>query len=195
VVNHLFEKRPKNFRVGGELQPKRNLTRFVRWPKYILLQRQKRILLTRMKIPPLIAQFKGLDRTQSILFVNEALNLYKLLKKYSPEDEKQKAKRLQDAATAKQSGTKTDDKKPTVLKFGLQHVTKLVEEKKAKLVVIAGDVDPIELVLWLPQLCKKMDVPYCFVKSKASLGQLVRQKTATCVALVDFRKEVFVVLL
>ena len=75
------------------------------------------------------------------------------------------------------------------MKFGLQHVTKLVEEKKAKLVIIASDVDPIELVLWLPQLCRKMDVPYAFVKSKANLGQLVHQKTATCVALVDYRKE------
>jgi large subunit ribosomal protein L7Ae len=36
------------------------------------------------------------------------------------------------------------------LKFGLNHVTTLVENKAAKLVVIAGDVDPIELVLWLP---------------------------------------------
>ena len=75
------------------------------------------------------------------------------------------------------------------MKFGLQHVTKLVEEKKAKLVIIASDVDPIELVLWLPQLCRKMDVPYAFVKSKANLGQLVHQKTATCGALVDYRKE------
>jgi len=29
-------------------------------------------------------------------------------------------------------------------------VTTLVENKKAKMVVIACDVDPIELVLWLP---------------------------------------------
>lgn len=146
--------------------------------------------MTRMKIPPLIAQFKGLDNNQSTPYHHSALNLVKLLKKYSPEDDKQKEKRLLDAAAAKKSGTKTDDKKPNVLKFGLQHVTRLVEEKKAKLVVIAADVDPIELVLWLPQLCRKMDVPYTFVKSKAILGKLVHQKTATCLALVDFRKEV-----
>lgn len=71
-------------------------------------------------------------------------------------------------------------------------MTKLVEEKKAKLVVIASNVDPIELVLWLPQLCRKSDVPYCFIKSKAVLGDLVHQKTATAIALVDVRKEVLV---
>jgi large subunit ribosomal protein L7Ae len=32
----------------------------------------------------------------------------------------------------------------------LNHVTTLIENKKAKLVVIANDVDPIELVLWMP---------------------------------------------
>ena len=51
------------------------------------------------------------------------------------------------------------------LKFGLNHVTTLVEQKKAKMVVIAHDVDPIELVVWLPQLCRKMEVPFCIVKS------------------------------
>jgi len=56
-ANPLFEKRPRNFRLGNNIQPKRNLTRFVKWPKYIAFQRQKRILLTRLKVPSTIAQF------------------------------------------------------------------------------------------------------------------------------------------
>jgi len=56
-ANPLFEKAPKNFRLGNDIQPRRNLTRFVKWPKYITFQRQKRILLTRLKVPPTIAQF------------------------------------------------------------------------------------------------------------------------------------------
>lgn len=35
--NPLFEKRPRNFRIGNSVQHKRDLTRFVRWPRYILL--------------------------------------------------------------------------------------------------------------------------------------------------------------
>jgi len=35
--NPLFESRPRNFRVGGDIRPKRDLTRFVRWPRYIVL--------------------------------------------------------------------------------------------------------------------------------------------------------------
>jgi len=65
----------------------------------------------------------------------------------------------------------------------------LIEEKKAKLVVIAHDIDPIETVLWLPQLCRKQEVPFCFIKGKARLGKIVNKKTATCVAITDIRKE------
>lgn len=57
-----------------------------------------------------------------------------------------------------------EKKKPLAVKFGLNHITTLVESGKAQAVVIAHDVDPIELVVWLPALCKKMGVPYCIVK-------------------------------
>jgi large subunit ribosomal protein L7Ae len=57
--NALFKKNPRNFRLGGDIQPKRNLTRFVKWPKYIRIQRQKRILYQRLKVPPTIAQFSA----------------------------------------------------------------------------------------------------------------------------------------
>ena len=39
------------------IQPKRDLTRFVKWPKYVQLQRQRRILYQRLKVPPSIHQF------------------------------------------------------------------------------------------------------------------------------------------
>ena len=60
---------------------------------------------------------------------------------------------------------------------------------KAQLVVIAHDVDPIELVVWLPALCRKMNVPYCIVKGKARLGAVVHQKTATALALTAIKNE------
>ena len=75
------------------------------------------------------------------------------------------------------------------IKYGINHITWLVENKKARLVVIAHDVDPIELVVWLPALCRKMDVPYCIVKGKSTLGKLVHKKTATAVALSEVNRE------
>ena len=52
-------------------------------------------------------------------------------------------------------------------KYSLNHIVALIEAKKAALVVIAHDVDPIELVIFLPALCRKMGVPYVIVKGKA----------------------------
>jgi len=65
----------------------------------------------------------------------------------------------------------------------------LWKKKKAKLVVIAHDVDPIELVVWLPALCRKMNIPYVIVKGKARLGHLVHKKTSSVLALTEVRKE------
>lgn len=113
-----------------------------------------------------------------------------MLAKYKPETKQEKKTRLQKEAEAKKAGGDAKKgAKPYVLKFGLNHVTTLVEEGKAKLVVIAHDVDPIELMSFLPALCRKKGIPYAFVKGKARLGQLVHQKTATCVAVTDVRKE------
>lgn len=73
------------------------------------------------------------------------------------------------------------------IKYGLKHITTLLEAKKLKLVVIAHDVNPIELVVWLPALCRKMGVPYCIVKGKARLGTLVHKKNAAVLGLDEVR--------
>jgi len=75
------------------------------------------------------------------------------------------------------------------VKYGINHVTSLVESKAAKLLVIAHDVEPIELVVWLPALARRMGVPYCIVKGKARLGQVVHKKTATALVVTSVRKE------
>ncbi|CAK6432711.1 unnamed protein product [Pipistrellus nathusii] len=63
VVNPLFKKRPKNFSIGQDIQPKRDIIRFVKWPCYIWLQWQRAILYKRLKVLPAINQFsQALDR-------------------------------------------------------------------------------------------------------------------------------------
>ncbi|CAH0722227.1 unnamed protein product, partial [Brenthis ino] len=178
VVNPLFEKRTKNFAIGQDIQPTRDLSRFVRWPKYIRIQRQKAVLQRRLKVPPPINQFtQTLDKTT-------AKGLFKILEKYRPETEAVRKERLRKAAEAKVAKKEEPPaKRPNTVRSGTNTVTKLVEKKKAQLVVIAHDVDPIELVLFLPALCRKMGVPYCIVKGKSRLGALVHRKTCTCLAL------------
>lgn len=182
---HLFQRRPRRFGIGGDLPHPTDLSRVVKWPKYIKIQRQRAILKKRLKIPPAIHQFsESLDK-------NQASTLFKLMLKYRPETRSEKKRRLYLKAkdeVDKKECHKDTTTKPKFLKFGLKHVTHLVEQKKAKLVIIAHDVDPIELVVWLPALCKKMDVPYCIVKSKARLGAFVHQKTTACLAITDVKK-------
>jgi hypothetical protein len=84
--------------LGQDIQPKRDLTRFVKWPEYIRLQRQKVILSQRLKVPPAIAQFSHtLDK-------NTASQLFKILDKYRPETKQEKKARLAAIAKATAEG-------------------------------------------------------------------------------------------
>jgi large subunit ribosomal protein L7Ae len=67
------------------------------------------------------------------------------MNKYRPETKVQKADRLKQAAQDKVDGKTVATKKPMFVKFGINHITALIENKKAQLVVIAHDVDPIEV--------------------------------------------------
>ena len=75
--------------------------------------------------------------------------LFKLINKYRPESRAQKKERLQALAEKKTKGEDSGSghKKPVIVKYGIHHVTSLVEQKKAQLVIIAHDVDPIEVRL------------------------------------------------
>ncbi|ODV94837.1 hypothetical protein PACTADRAFT_69880 [Pachysolen tannophilus NRRL Y-2460] len=183
--NPLLESTPKSFGIGQSIQPARNLHRFVKWPEYVRLQRQKKILASRLKVPPAIAQFANtLDK-------NTATQTIKLFSKYRPETRIEKKERLVKEAAAIAEGKKKEEvsPKPIVIKYGLNHVVGLIENKKAKLVLIANDVDPIELVVFLPALCRKMGVPYAIIKGKARLGVLVHKKSSSVAALTDVRPE------
>jgi len=173
-----WARKPRNYGVGGDLRPPMDVTRFTKWPRYVVLQRRKRILQMRLKVPPQINQFtKTLDS-------NAAANVLRLLNKYRPETPAAKKNRLTRIAKGQDKGAK-----PVVVKHGLNHVTKLVEDKKASFVVIAHDVEPIELVMFLPALCRKQNVPYCIIKGKARLGQVVYKKNCTALALCSVKPQ------
>ncbi len=69
---------------------------------------------------------------------------------------------------------------------GTNEVTKAIERGEAKLVVIAEDVDPPEIVMHLPVICAERKTPYVYVKSKKDLGSAAGlQVQAAAVAIVD----------
>ncbi len=115
--------------------------------------------------------------------------------KYRPESKQQKKERLRSRAEARASGKEdAPSKRAPVVRHGTNTVTTLVEKKKAQLVVIANDVDPIELVLFLPALCRKMGVPYCIVKNRARLGRVCRRKTTSCLAITNVSPLTFLII-
>ncbi|UXD21865.1 50S ribosomal protein L7 [Ignicoccus pacificus DSM 13166] len=57
------------------------------------------------------------------------------------------------------------------IKKGTNETTKAVEKGLAKLVIIAEDVDPPEVVAHLPLLCEEKKIPYVYVPSKKKLGE------------------------
>merc|ERR1719198_2888983 len=58
-----------------------------------------------------------------------------------------------------------------LLKRGANESTKAVNRNQAKLVIIAADTKPLELVLHLPIICEEKSVPFIFVPSKTNLGK------------------------
>jgi large subunit ribosomal protein L7Ae len=186
VTDPLIQKKSRNFGIGQDIQPKRDLTRFVRWPRYIRVQRQRAVLFQRIKVPPPINQFRSqtLDRQTSS-------QLFKFLDKYRPEDKRQKKQRLKAIAEQKAAGKQVaPGKRPPTVRIGINEVTTLVEQKRAQLVCIAGDIEPLEIALHLPALCRKVGVPYCIIRGgRSRLGKVARRKSIAALAVVDIRPE------
>jgi large subunit ribosomal protein L7Ae len=142
----------------------------------IAIQKKLEKLKSATMVPPAINQFSV------TLSDHETGKVVELFKKYRPENKDEKKERL----------SKEDPRegpRPVLVKFGLKHVTSLIETKKAKLVLIAASVHPIENVLFLPTLCKKMGVAYAIVREQETLGVLVNLKRTTCVCLCETRPE------
>jgi ribosomal protein eL8 len=68
------------------------------------------------------------------------------------------------------------------IKKGTNETTKAVERGQAKLVIIAEDVQPEEIVAHLPLLCDEKKIPYVYVPSKKALGEAAGLQVAAASA-------------
>ena len=72
------------------------------------------------------------------------------------------------------------------VRVGTNEVTKSSERAEAKLVVMAEDVDPVEILVHVPMLCEEKRIPYVYVPKKQRLGQSAGlTKAAASVAVVE----------
>lgn len=96
---------------------------------------------------------------------------------WEPTEELQK-KALEALEIAKDTGR---------IKKGINEATKSIERGIARLVVVAEDVEPQEVIMYLPGLCDDKKAPYIFVKSKADLGNAcgIERPTAAVAIIVE----------
>ncbi len=110
--------------------------------------------------------------------MKEVKNLAQIYVRYEmPEELKNKLYEL--VELAKETGK---------VRKGTNEVTKMIERGLAKLVIIAEDVNPPEVVAHLPLLCEEKGIPYGYVPSKEELGRRLGIKSAASAAVIDFGK-------
>lgn len=56
------------------------------------------------------------------------------------------------------------------IRKGTNETTKTIERGQAKLVILAEDVDPPEVVAHVPLLCEEKKIPYIYVRSREQIG-------------------------
>ncbi|MDD3083859.1 MAG: ribosomal L7Ae/L30e/S12e/Gadd45 family protein [Candidatus ainarchaeum sp.] len=76
------------------------------------------------------------------------------------------------------------------IKAGLNEVTKAIERGNAKLVVVAEDVSPIELVMHIPILCNEKNVACSYIETRKELGEKAGLRMATsAIAIIESSAE------
>jgi large subunit ribosomal protein L7Ae len=68
------------------------------------------------------------------------------------------------------------------IRKGTNETTKIIERGQAKLVVIAKDVEPKEIVMHLPVICEEKKCDYVYVPSKEELGRAIGINVPTAAA-------------
>ena len=70
------------------------------------------------------------------------------------------------------------------VKKGTNETTKAIERGNAKLVVVAEDVQPEEIVMHLPELADEKGVPFVFVDSQDDIGHAAGLEVGSAAAAV-----------
>jgi H/ACA ribonucleoprotein complex subunit 2 len=71
------------------------------------------------------------------------------------------------------------------LKRGVREVVKGLRKGEKGLVVLAGDVSPIDVISHIPVFCEDKGVPYCYVPTRKGLGEAAFTKRPTSVVMIQ----------
>ena len=71
------------------------------------------------------------------------------------------------------------------IRKGTNETTKTIERGKAKLVLIAENVTPPEVVAHLPLLCDERKAPYVYVPDKVAIGEALGMTVGSAAAAIE----------
>ena len=71
------------------------------------------------------------------------------------------------------------------LRRGVREVVKGLRKDMKGVVVLAGDISPIDVISHIPVYCEDKGVPYCFVPSRKELGAACQTRRPTSVVMVQ----------
>jgi len=75
-------------------------------------------------------------------------------------------------------------KEKGAVRRGIREAMKFIRKGETGLVVLAGDVSPVDVISHVPLVCEEKSIPYCFTPSKQELGEALGSKRPSCMALV-----------
>jgi H/ACA ribonucleoprotein complex subunit 2 len=75
--------------------------------------------------------------------------------------------------------------KAKLVKRGVKEVVKAMKKDGKGIVILAGDISPIDVLSHIPVMCEEASIPYAFVRSKSDLGAAGATKRATCCVMVN----------
>ncbi|KAI8746479.1 H/ACA ribonucleoprotein complex subunit 2-like protein [Biomphalaria glabrata] len=67
---------------------------------------------------------------------------------------------------------------------GIKEVQKRLRKGDKGIVVLAGDVSPMDIITHIPIMCEERDIPYCYTPSKSELGESYGTKRQACIVLI-----------
>lgn len=71
------------------------------------------------------------------------------------------------------------------IRRGTNETTKSIERGNAKLVVVASDVEPEEIVMHIPEICEEKGIPFVYVPSKNDLGKFAGMPVLSAAIAID----------
>ncbi|GFO31279.1 H/ACA ribonucleoprotein complex subunit 2-like protein [Plakobranchus ocellatus] len=70
------------------------------------------------------------------------------------------------------------------LRKGIKEVQKSLRKGEKGIVVLAGDVSPMDIISHIPVVCEEADIPYCYTPSKSELGESCGSKRQACMVMI-----------